>query len=68
MEENKVACNYKEMYKQVVQLTKNYEIENIFDSLQQIEKTLGYSSGNIAQVCNKKRISAYGYIWRYVDE
>ena len=54
--------------KQVVQLTKNYEIENIFDSLQQIEKTLGYSSGNIAQVCNKKRISAYGYIWRYVDE
>ena len=44
------------------------EIENIFDSLQQIEKTLGYSSGNIAQVCNKKRISAYGYIWRYVDE
>lgn len=54
--------------KRVVQLTKDYKIENVFDSLQQIEKTLGLSSGNIAQVCNKKRNSAYGYIWRYVDE
>lgn len=54
--------------KKVVQLNKDYEIENFFDSLQQIEKTLGFSSGNIAQVCNKKRKSAYGYIWRYADE
>ena len=54
--------------KRVIQLTKDYKIENLFDSLQQIEKTLGFSSGNIAQVCNGKRISAYGYIWRYADE
>lgn len=54
--------------KQVVQLNKDYKIENIFESLQEIEKNLGYSSGNIAQVCNKKRKSAYGYIWRYADE
>lgn len=32
------------------------------------EKTLGYSSGNIGQVCNGKRKSAYGYIWGYVNE
>lgn len=54
--------------KQVIQLNKNNEIENVFESLQQVEKTLGYSSGNIAQVCNRKRKSAYGYIWRYVNE
>ena len=54
--------------KQVVQLSKDYKIENVFESLQQIEKSFGYSSGNIAQVCNKKRKSAYGYIWRYADE
>lgn len=54
--------------KQVIQLNKNNEIENVFESLQQIKKTLGYSSGNIAQVCNRKRKSAYGYIWRYVNE
>lgn len=54
--------------KKVVQLSKDYKIENIFESVQQIEKTLGYSSGNIVQVCNKKRKSAYGYIWRYADE
>lgn len=54
--------------KKVVQLSKDYKIENVFESVQQIEKTLGYSSGNIVQVCNKKRKSAYGYIWRYADE
>ena len=54
--------------KQVVQLSKDYKIENVFESLQQIEKTFGYSIGNIAQVCNKKRKSAYGYIWRYANE
>lgn len=54
--------------KKVVQLSKDYTIENVFESLQQIEKIFGYSSGNIAQVCNKKRKSAYGYIWRYADE
>lgn len=54
--------------KQVIQLNKNNEIENVFESLQQVEKTLGYSSGNIGQVCNGKRKSAYGYIWRYVNE
>ena len=54
--------------KKVIQLSKDYKIENLFDSLQQIKKTLGFSSGNIAQVCNKKRKSAYGYIWRYADE
>ena len=54
--------------KPVVQLSKDFKIENVFESLQQIEKNLGYSSGNIAQVCNKKRKSAYGYIWRYADE
>lgn len=54
--------------KQVIQLSKVYKIENVFESLQHIEKTFGYSSGNIAQVCNKKRKSAYGYIWRYADE
>lgn len=54
--------------KQVVQLSKDYKIENVFESVQQIEKTLGYSSGNVVQVCNKKRKSAYGYIWRYADE
>lgn len=54
--------------KKVIQLSKDYKIENVFDSLQQIEKTLGFSSGNIGQVCNKKRKSAYGYIWRYADE
>lgn len=54
--------------KKVVQLDKDYVILNVFDSLQQIQKHLGFSAGNIAEVCNKHRETAYGYIWRYLDE
>ena len=54
--------------KVVIQMDKNYEPLNAFDSLQQIQKTLGFSSGNICECCNGRRNSAYGYIWRYADE
>ena len=54
--------------KKVVRLDKDYKILNVFDSLQQIKKYLGFSAGNIGEVCNKHRKTAYGYIWRYLDE
>ena len=54
--------------KKVVQLDKDYKILNVFESLQQIKKNLGFNIGNIGEVCNKNRKTAHGYIWRYVDE
>ena len=54
--------------KKVIQMDKDYLILNVFDSLQQIQKSLGFSSGNICECCNGRRNSAYGYIWRYADE
>lgn len=54
--------------KVVVQLTKDYKIVSFWKSVNEIEKELGYSAGNICEVCNCNRKSAYGYIWRYVNE
>lgn len=54
--------------KEIVQLTKDYVIENFWKSSNEIQRQLGYSSGNICKVCNGNRKSAYGYIWRYVKD
>lgn len=42
------------------------EILNIFPSIQEAYNFLGKRhSGHIADVCNKKRKTAYGYVWEY---
>lgn len=45
-------------------------ILNVFDSVRQIEKTLGFSSTNISKCCRKEKNhnTAYGYKWEYIDE
>ena len=53
--------------KKVKQMQNNKTIK-IWNSTSEIEKTLGYSSGDISQVCNKKRKSAYGYKWEYLEK
>lgn len=54
--------------KEIVQLTKDYQIVSFWKSANEIQRELGYSSGNICEVCNCNRKSAYGYIWRYVKD
>ena len=39
-----------------------------WDSGTQINKTLGYSNGNISNCCRGKQKTAYGFIWRYANE
>ena len=51
--------------KAIIQFTKDYVIKNFWKSSNEIQRKLGYSSGNICEVCNGNRKSAYGYIWRY---
>lgn len=45
-------------------------ILNVFDSVRQIEKILGFSSTNISKCCRKEKNhnTAYGYNWEYIDE
>ena len=53
--------------KKVIQIDKNNNIVATFDSLNSVKK-LGYSVGNIGEVCIKHRKRAYGYRWEYVNE
>lgn len=53
--------------KKIFQLTKNMEIIKEWNSLEDIEKTVGYSKSAVSSCCLCKSKTAYGYIWRYED-
>lgn len=56
--------------KSVIMLNKDTEEqENSFNSLAEAERFLGKSNGrvHIAEVCNGKRNSAYGYRWKWAN-
>lgn len=36
-----------------------------YPSIREIERQLGYASGNISQCCRGEQKTAYGYIWHY---
>ena len=45
-----------------------YQIINVFPSLREIERQLGYGHGNISKVCHRTDVSAYGYYWCFVKD
>lgn len=51
--------------KAIVQLTKQYEFVNEFDSGIQAQNQTGIERSHISQCCNGKRQSAGGYIWMF---
>ena len=51
--------------KKVYQYDLSGNLENIFISLNEVERVFGYNSANICLCCNGKIKTAYGYIWRY---
>ena len=53
--------------KKVAKLTKDLKIVRIYESLNSVKKD-NYSPGNIGEVCNMNRKTAYGYKWRYVND
>lgn len=40
----------------------------IFDTISDANKLFGVSNSHISDVCNGKRESCYGYMWKYADE
>ena len=54
--------------RKILQLDKNGVIINTWNSMMDIQRTLGIRSGNISACCNKIKPTARGYIWRYADE
>ena len=51
----------------VVQLSKTGEVIRAWSSMTEAAKQFGTSSQNISAVCNGRRRTAGGYIWRYYD-
>ena len=47
---------------------KDNKIIKVWNYLYLIEEELGFNKGNICMCCRGKRKTAYGYIWRYVNE
>ena len=52
--------------KQLYQKDKKGNIIAIWNSVNELERLFGYSTGNICEVCNGNRKTAYGYRWEYV--
>lgn len=65
--ESKVdAYNKSKTPKKVMQLSLDGDLIKIWSSSKQIFKELGIDCGSISSVCNGRRSSSNGYIWRYI--
>jgi hypothetical protein len=51
--------------KKIIQLDKNNNFINSYNSLMDAERITGISNGNINACCKGKRKTAGGYIWKY---
>ena len=53
--------------KPVIQFTKDGEFVREWKSMNDVQRNLGYSNGNISSCCTGRYKSAYGYIWKFKD-
>ena len=53
--------------KLVLQYSLDWKFIKEWKSLHDVERNLGYSSGNISCCCTGRRKNAYNFIWRYKD-
>ena len=51
--------------KVVYQYDKNLKLIKVWNSVMDIERTLGYKSGSISNCCNKYSKTSHNYIWSY---
>ena len=58
----------KTLSKPVGQYTTNGKLIKVWQSTMEIERQLGYSHGNISLVARGKLKTAYGYVWKYIEE
>jgi len=54
--------------KPVGQYTRDGMLIKIWQSTREVERQLGFNHRNISRAANGKRKTAYGYIWKYIDE
>lgn len=65
-------CYYLNKKNQGERKVSQYDLEmnliKVWDSISQIEKTLGFAMSQIIKNCKFQSKTAYNYIWRYTDE
>lgn len=54
--------------KTILQLRKDGSFVCIWSSVNEVQRQLGYSSGNITKCCNGKYHTAYGFKWCYAEK
>lgn len=64
----KIKRVYKKPCKPVLQLNKDSSVVKIWDSVKQVNQTLGISEHSIYRVCEKTRKSTGGYKWKYYED
>ena len=53
--------------KPVLQFTKDGELVKEWKSMNDVQRNLNYSKGNISYCCTGRYKSAYGFIWKFKD-
>ena len=54
--------------KPVGQYTQEGKLIKIWQSLSEVQRQLGFSRGNISGAAHGKHKTAYGYVWKYIEE
>ena len=54
--------------KPVGQYTTDGKLIKVWQSTMEVERLLGFSRGHISDVARGERKTAYGYVWKYVEE
>ena len=62
------ARSAKARSKQVGQYTSEGKLIKIWQSTIDVQRQLGFDQGSISKVARGKLKTAYGYVWKYIDE
>jgi len=68
----KENCNHgtrnARMAKSVGQYTRDGKLVKVWQSIMEVERQLGFAHSHISKVALGKAKTAYGYVWKYIDE
>ena len=58
----------KALSKPVGQYTREGELIKVWQSVSEVQRQLGFTKQNISQAARGKQKTAYGFVWKYVEE
>jgi len=58
----------KALRKPIGQYTRDGKLIKVWQSAQEVKIQLGFDQGNISKVARGKLKTAYGYVWKYIEE